>query len=84
MLYQGRIKSIRGATLICGENSSTLLSRIPTYPSQLTYASRHGVLSLAPLTMPSAVHLTICILFGSHLPELSVSAYIAVISASTV
>ena len=33
---QGRIKSIRGATLIHGKGRA--LSRIPTYPRQLTYA----------------------------------------------
>ncbi len=38
---------IRGATLIHGPGRA--LCRIPSYPSQLTYASRHGILGEAPL-----------------------------------
>jgi len=37
-------KTIRGTTLIYGK--SRTLCRIQTYPSQLTYASRHGILGV--------------------------------------
>ena len=52
---QGRIKSIRGATLIHGKGRA--LSRIPTYPRQLTYAhTLQNTLENIHLTAPSAVH----------------------------
>ena len=49
---------------------------IPAYSRQLTPALRHGILAFA-FPMPSAVHLRISVLSGSHLPGLSESALFA-------
>ena len=65
--------STRGATLIHGITRA--LSRIPTYPRQLTYAhTLQNTLENIHLTAPSAVHLTTCFSPGSQLPRLSVKA----------
>ena len=69
-------KTIRGATLIHSHDSCAL-SRIPTYPRQLTYATRRRILGVSKLTLltaPSAVHLTTCFSPDSHLHGLSVKA----------
>ena len=51
------------------------LSRIPTYPRQLTYAhTLQNTLENIHLTAPSAVHLPTCFSSGSQLPGLSVKA----------
>lgn len=61
------------------------LSRIPTYPrhTDACLASQNTRQNL-PLTAPSAVHLTACVLSGSQHPKLSLSARSVFISASTV
>ena len=65
--------STRGATLIHGITRA--LSRIPTYPRQLTYAhTLQNTLENIHLTAPSAVHLPTCFSSGSQLPGLSVRA----------
>mgnify|MGYP007011380859 CR=1 FL=1 len=61
---QGRaLKFTRDATLIHG--TTRALCGIPAYSRQLTYASRHRILSLLcnlqPFTVPSAAHLADCI-----------------------
>ena len=81
-----RIYFTRGATLIYGLNRT--LCEIPSYSRQLTYASRHRILSLLcnlqPFTVPSAAHLADCI--STRLsPSRTLCARItALISASTV
>ena len=65
--------STRGATLIHGITRA--LSRIPTYPRQLTYAhTLQNTLENIHLTAPSAVHLTTCFLPDSQHLRLSVKA----------
>ena len=84
LFCQGRISSlIRGATLIHGKKIRAL-DGIQTYPRQLTYALTSQNTRPAPLTAPSAVHLTTRFLLGSQHPGLSVKAFFAFISASTV
>ena len=73
-ICQGRIKTIRGATLI-SQLCRCTLSGIPTYSRQLTYAPRRRILSAsAPLTAPSAVHLPVCFLPDFQRRRLSVKA----------
>ena len=75
--------TIRGATL----NSRNLraLSRIQTYPRQLTYAhTLQNTLENIHLTAPSAVHLTTCFRPDSQHAQALCTGIIAVISASTV
>lgn len=66
--------STRGATLIHGITRA--LSRIPTYPRQLTYAHtlQNTLGKRSHLTAPSAVHLTTCFLPDSQHLRLSVKA----------
>lgn len=65
--------SIRGATLIHGMLRA--LGRILTYPWQLTYANTlQNTQGIAPLTAPSAVHLTTCFSPDSQRHRLSVKA----------
>ena len=60
----------------CFTEKFCALCRIPTYPSQLTYASRRRILgNCFPLTAPSAVHLTSCVVRGSQHPPLSATAH---------
>ena len=72
-LCQGRVKSIRGATLIHG--SPRALCGIPAYPRQMTSASNVAAYSGMPrFPAPSAVHLMICVSPDSHQRGLSVDA----------
>ena len=83
ILCQGRINSqqtmhllIRGATLIYSHYDCTL-SRISSYPRQLTYAftSQNTLHCISVhLTVPSAVHLIICFSPDSQQHGLSVEA----------
>ena len=64
---------IRGATLIHGMTRA--LSRIPTYPRQMTSACNVAEYFVkSHLTAPSAVHLTTCFLPDSQQHRLSVKA----------
>lgn len=64
---------IRGATLIHGMTRA--LSRIPTYPRQMTSACNVAEYFVkSHLTAPSAVHLTTCFLPDSQHHRLSVKA----------
>ena len=71
---QGRIKTL-SAVPPCIHRIPCALSRIPTYPRQLTYAhTLQNTLENIHLTAPSAVHLPTCFSSGSQLPGLSVKA----------
>ena len=70
---QGRIKLSAVPPWIHGKYRA--LSRIPTYPRQLTHAhALQNTLCFSHLTAPSAVHLTTCFLPDSQHRRLSVKA----------
>ena len=81
-----KFKITRGATLIHG--STRALSGIPAYSRQLTYASRHRILSLLcnlqPFTVPSAAHLADCISTRLSPSRILCARMTALISASSV
>ena len=81
-----RIYFTRGATLIYGLNRT--LCEIPSYFRQLTYASRHRILSslcnLQPFTVPSAAHLADCISTRLSPSRILCARMTALTSASTV
>ena len=75
---QGRViwnTDTRGATLLLRLYYHTLTG-IPSYSWQLTYAFTSWNTRQMPFPMPSAVHLKLRFLPGSHLPGLSVSALV--------
>ena len=90
MLCQGRIVLLSAVPPWIHRYKICALSRILTYPRQLTYATRCRILCefswsfCSHLTAPSAVHLTTCFLSGSQQARTLCEGIIAVISASSV